>query len=325
MILTFAAPPVILAVIAVPHLLPRGRLAPGSGIALWLAILMLRAALALSLAALLIIYLPGTPLFEHLTRWCFHAAVPFLATHVGLSGHRLGDATMLLPPTALALSLVSIAVGTWRGARAIARWLAGSALGAGPRRSVIVPGREVVVAAAGLRSPQVIVSSGALARLDDEELAAGLEHEWGHVARRHRFASLAGGLLFGVARVVPGSRLALDELQFHLERDADEYAVRRTGDRLALASAICKAAGSYAAPGLTPSLAQLGGVGVAERLRLLIRGGSRGAAPTLLARGLALAALVLVAAMIFSAPALAAIGLGPLGHGQLQSGLSCPK
>src|SRR5581483_10133298 len=58
-------------------------------------------------------------------------------------------------------------------------------------------------------------------------------------------------------------------LDFHLERDADAYALRRTNDPLALASAICKAA---QVPGHGPALAGLAGRGTSERLRLLISG-----------------------------------------------------
>jgi len=49
-------------------------------------------------------------------------------------------------------------------------------------------------------------------------------------------------VLAAIARVLPGTEAARGELHFHLERDADEYAVSRTSDPLALASAICKAA-----------------------------------------------------------------------------------
>ncbi|MDQ3729188.1 MAG: M56 family metallopeptidase, partial [Actinomycetota bacterium] len=129
-------------------------------------------------------------------------------------------------------------------------------------------GSEIVVAAAGLRDPTVIVSTGALLRLDDAELNAGLQHEWGHVVRNHRVLSLVAEVCAGAARPLPGTKRALRNLKFHLERDADDYAVRRTGDRLALASAICKAA--QAKP-VHPSsaLVSLAGSGISERLRLL--------------------------------------------------------
>jgi beta-lactamase regulating signal transducer with metallopeptidase domain len=110
----------------------------------------------------------------------------------------------------------------------------------------------------------VIVSAGALTQLDDEELAAGLEHERGHIARRHRYILVGAELCRAVAWLIPGSRRAVDQLAFHLERDADRWALRRRHDRLALASAICKAATTRTAA--SPAFAPLGGSGVAERL-----------------------------------------------------------
>jgi Zn-dependent protease with chaperone function len=104
--------------------------------------------------------------------------------------------------------------------------------------------------------------------LDDAELAAGLEHEWGHINRGHRLLSVLGHGLFALARLVPGTGLALRQLTLQLERDADEYAVRRTGDPLALASAICKSA--RLAPRQWAVGAQLSGSMGAFRLEPLI-------------------------------------------------------
>jgi hypothetical protein len=167
----------------------------------------------------------------------------------------------------------------------------------------------VVVAAAGFRSPRVVVSAGALLRLDDEELNAGLEHEWGHVVRRHRFVSLLGRACQGLSRFLPGGRRALRELDLHLERDADDYAVRRTGDPLALASAICKAAAPPARL-RGPALANLAGVGLADRLRRLSGAGtgprrSMNVLSGALASGLIVAAL----ALALTLPAVASAGI----------------
>ena len=54
------------------------------------------------------------------------------------------------------------------------------------------------------------------------ELAFG---HWltGHVRRGHRFISVAATALHGCCRLLPGSGSGLEELQFHLERDADEW------------------------------------------------------------------------------------------------------
>ena len=291
--------------VGTPHLLSQSRLPARSGIALWLAILALRAALALSLATIALIYIPATGLFRLVTQWCLHGVIPFLTTHLGLDGHRFGDAAVLVPSLLVAGFSLSAAVGIWRVTRAARGWLRRSSLGSGPRHSLIVGGSEVLVAAAGLRDPRVVVSAGALVRLDDDELAAGLEHEWGHIAHRHRFFALLGHLFHGVSRFLPGSRRALELLHFQIEREADEYAIRQTGDSLALASAISKVA-TATAPASGPALALLGGGGVPERLRLLLANPERpGRLSRFLAPCLALCAVALALALMAFVPVLA--------------------
>lgn len=251
-----------------PYLLPRTRLTPLSGISVWFLVLLLRAMLVLLLVLLLVLYLPATELFGLITRWCVHAVLPFVTAHLGFSGHGVGDAATLVPALILAVSLISALFAIWRGMRTVRSWLGGSVVGTGPRESLIVGGAEIVVAVAGIHQPRVVVSTGALANLDDQELAAGLEHEQGHIARRHPYVAVAANLLFAVARLLPGSRTALSHLAFHLERDADEFAVRRTGDPLALASVICKAAGETKLA--NPAVLGLSGAGAATRLKLLL-------------------------------------------------------
>jgi Zn-dependent protease with chaperone function len=309
----------IVAGVGLPHLLPQARLAPLSGAGLWLSVLALRALLALFLAMLVVLYVPATEVFRLLTHWCFHAVIPFIATHLGFSGHRLGDAATLVPGLVLAVSAVSALFAIWRGARAIRRWVRADALGRGPRECVIVRGSEVVVAAAGLRAPELVVSAGALTSFDEAELGAGLEHERGHIARRHRFMALIGELLFAVARPLPGSRRALTALHLHLERDADQYAVRRTGDPLALASAICKATESRQR---APALGALGGTGVSLRLSHLLAGARQGPGrvTTTAARGLAAVVTALTLAIALSGPAVSQAGLS-----QLQSSEDFPS
>lgn len=292
-----------------PYLLPSGALTPMTGIAVWTSVLALRAMLVVSLAVTLVLYLPATQLFQLVTHWCVHAAIPFLATHLGFSGHRFGDAAMLLPGLIVAVSLISTVFALWRGARAARRWLTGCSLGTGPKDSVIVGGAGIMVAAAGIRKPKIVVSAGALATLDEDELAAGLEHERGHISRRHPYLVVFGKVLFALARPLPGSADTLRRLHFYLERDADEYAVDRTRDPLALASVICKATAGEPVGAL--SLAGAGGCGTAARLRLLLdRSAARPSAWAELAgRSLVIFVLALVLAGAVAAPSLARAGV----------------
>lgn len=253
---------------ATSYLLPRASVTPMTEASLWLAVLGLRAALILLAALLAVFYLPATEIFQILTHWCLHAVPPFLSTHLGFSGHGVGDAASVLPGLVIAVSATWAAFVVVRAARAVRHLVNRGSLGTGPGESVIVGGEEVLVAAAGIRSPKVVVSTGALAQLDEDELAASLAHERGHIARRHPYFALAGNFAYAVARPIPGSKDALQRLRFFLERDADEYAVNCTSDPMALASAICKAATDSPKP--NAALATLAGSGTPARLRLLL-------------------------------------------------------
>jgi Zn-dependent protease with chaperone function len=285
--------------IAIPHLVRLERATPIAAAVLWGCSLALRALAGIFGALYIVFFLPATGAFGALTHWCLHVVVPVVAAHLGLSGHHVGDAAVVLPGALVAVSLLSAALGVTRATRAVRGLLAGNAVSRGPNHAVVVGGSGVLLAAAGLARPKLVVSAGALAQLDDEELAAGLDHERGHIVRRHRYVLVAADLMRALGRVVPGSRRAYDELAFHLERDADRWALGRRHDRLALASAICKAA-TMRTP-RSAAFAALGGSGVTARLDELT-----GAAPPVRRRRrLLLNALAGVAAALTIAVALA--------------------
>ena len=259
---------VLVAGIALPHVLRFERTSPGLAALVWMSALALRALTVLLAAVAVVLVMPRTEVFSLVTHWCWHTALPIMATHLGLDGHRVGDAALILPAVVLAVSAISVAVGLWKATRAVAALVKRGSIGAGPQDSVIVGDGDVVVAAAGIRRPRVLVSAGALTSLDDEELAASLEHEHGHIERRHRYVLVAAEFCRALARFLPGTRHAAQELRFHLERDADLFALERHHEPVVLASAICKAAqGSSTAP-----LAALGGGGVGRRIRALLDG-----------------------------------------------------
>jgi Zn-dependent protease with chaperone function len=255
--------PIGFALVVMPHALDLSRVRPAYAAALWLVSLVVRAAAVLAVIAWLVVVVPRSDIFIAATQWCWHAVIPYVAAHVKLNGHGIGDAALFVPLLAVSASAAATAYGVLRAARAVRSYLRRCALGPGPGGSVIVPGREILLAAAGITRPQVLVSAGALLALDDDELAVGLEHERAHIARRHRWLLLTAELARGVGRPIPGSTAALRELSLHLERDADRWALDRLDDRLALASVICKAA-----TGSLPSraTAPLGGTNVATRV-----------------------------------------------------------
>lgn len=288
-------------VIALPHLLRVSAIEPATAAALWAINLGLRAVSGMFIAVALVVLMPTSEIFSSLTHWCWHTILPLVATHLGLNGHSVGDVATLLPTIMLALSLFWVGTGVIRVARAVRHLVQRAALGPGPEDSVIIGGPGIIVAAAGLKRPTVIVSAGALAQLDDDELAAGLAHERGHIARRHRWILVYAELCRALAVFLPGTRVAVAQLKLHLERDADRWALSARNDRLALASAIIKAATSLSRP--STALATLGGPDdqLTQRLKDLVepvsgeRRGPRRAA-RLVAAASCLATLALPAA-----------------------------
>ncbi len=97
-----------------------------------------------------------------------------------------------------------------------------------------------VVFCAGVRTPAIVISRGALRLLDADELRGALAHELCHLTRHDPAASW--GVL--AARVVMGFNPAFQVVSRALARDAewlaDEHAAELTGDRLALASGLLK-------------------------------------------------------------------------------------
>ena len=268
MILALAA--VLVLALASPFLLPLKRVRPATAATLWSASLVLSAATAVFAAIFVVLYVPTTQAFSLLTHWCWHAVLPFAAAHLGLSGHQVGDAALIAPAFFIALSVISVCVGLWRATRRVQTLLARLVIGRGPVDSLVVGDNQVLIAATGLRRPRVIVSSGALAAMDDEELAASLDHERGHIARRHRWVLTVAELCRALARFVPGTSQAYDELLLQLERDADAWALRHRHDPAALASAICKAARSRTPP--APALALSGSDAFTRRVEELLDG-----------------------------------------------------
>lgn len=292
--------------IALPHLLPLRAATPSAAIAIWGSSLALRAIAVVLAAAYTIIYLPGSALFTAFTHWCWHSILPLMSAHLGLDGHRLGDLALVMPSLLLVVSILWVAYGVVRATRTVRRFLRRHAVGPGPQDSLIVGGPEVLMGTAGLTHPRVIVSAGALTAFDDDELAAGLAHEQGHIARRHRYLLLLAELCRGAARLVPGTRRAAHELRFHVERDADHWALARSHDRLALASAICKAATSL--PGGAPAAVSLVGAGVADRVRQLVEpaAATPKRVPVIRAAAVCLVAVTTAAAALAPAAAIAA-------------------
>ena len=311
--MTAALAAIIAAGIVLPHTLRLQRVHPITAVVLWLSSLALRAIACLLAAIYLLFFMPATGLFVALTHWCGQVALPVDGSQLAVEGHGLGALSLYVPGIVLASSLLWICVGSVRDARAARHLVAHHAVGLGPRNSLIVGGSDVLFAVAGLVGPRIVVSAGALTSLDDDELAAGLNHEEGHIARRHRFVMLLAVGLRALGRAVPGTGRGVRELAFHLERDADRWALRQKNDRVALASVISKAA--TAERTRPPALVGLGDTDVRERLGQVLDRRS-GTTPRASAAFNALATTMVVCTLLVGAvvPAAAVSGVAADSH-----------
>jgi hypothetical protein len=286
-------------VTAAPHYLPLHRAAPVTGATVWMLALLLRALVVVGVATFVFARLAHTDLLEAALNWCWHEVLPDIPAWLGFAEHPVAHAAVAVPVFAITAAVLTHAFDGLRAWVGLRRRLSGAGSVA-PKGAALLPDDEVVVAVTRFGRGRVVVSDGALEVMDDEELAAGMAHEFAHLHRRHRPLLLLASLLSTVGRPLPGTASAHCELCFQLERDADAWAVNRLQDPLSLASAICKAAGAME-PGGTASLAGKGPV--TRRLAELIgEGGVRSTRVELAGRALATTIAGLVLALAIVAP-----------------------
>ncbi|MFJ8621872.1 M56 family metallopeptidase [Kitasatospora sp. NPDC093550] len=152
------------------------------------------------------------------------------------------------------------------------------------------------------RPGRVVVSAGMLRALSPAEREVLLAHERAHLSGRHHLLSAAPDLAAAVHPAL--ARLGAD-LDFHLERWADEQAASAVADRRTAATAIARAAlaGSPRAPRDAGPLRSVGSGPVPQRVRALLA--AEPARPTGRRAGTAAAlfAAVAVAALLGTASA----------------------
>ncbi len=166
--------------------------------------------------------------------------------------------------------------------------------------SVLVLDHDLPVAycVPGVQGARVVVSTGALGRLSDDELDAVLAHERAHLRARHDLVLEAFSVLHRAFPRWVSSAAALGEVRLLVEVLADRAAVRAQGSR-AVGRALVELAGSRAGgPGSGVTLGSgVAGVDLVARVRLLADGRSHRAQATALVL-LALALLVLPTAFV---------------------------
>lgn len=146
---------------------------------------------------------------------------------------------------------------------------------------------------------RIVLTTGALARLDDGELDAVLAHERAHLSGRHHLVLRLAGAL---ERAFPGVRffaVAAQQIGYLAELAADDAAARRA-PRLTVAAALL----AVASAGIPAGALGAGGSAAARRIQRLIDPPARG---SMARRAATSAALAGAAALGVTALALAAV------------------
>lgn len=294
-----------------PRLLIRGgwsQRAPRLGIAAWQSVsTAVVVAVVLAGLALVLPAVPVTADLDHLLRACAQALRGQYASPAGALAAVAG--TMLLFGVAgrtayCVLRAVCEAARHRARHRAVLAFAGRANAGLG---AVVLDRAEPALYCLPGRGRRIVITTGALALLDDDQLAAALAHERVHLRQRH---DLVIAYALGLARAFPGVRLfrdALIETRRLVELLADDVAARDT-DRLTLADALLRLSAGHV------PVAALGATGAgAARVQRLIT------PPRPLGRMRSVAA-GLIAAVLFAAPFTSMAGPA----GVFAEGQSCP-
>lgn len=248
--------------------------APRLGMIAW-ASAMGSVGLSWALAAVLLTtdLVRGRGQLDRLLAGCFTALQA--AAGGGYGGIWQAVLAVLTATSVLALTVLAARVGAGvRRARVHSRWhaesvvLAARGAARGPGGSVVLQVAQRSVYCLAGRPATIVVTSGALAALTGDQLAAVLDHERAHLVGRHHQLL---GLVRALARALPGMRLCTEGaagLARLVEMRADDVAAQRHGgDTVAGALLALAAPGLVSAP--APALGAAG-VGVADRVERLL-------------------------------------------------------
>jgi len=147
---------------------------------------------------------------------------------------------LALAGAGLAVTLLAVvaAVRELAGARRLGRWLTGAQVGLVHGALVIADDRPRAFCA-GLISPRIYISTGAIAVLDDRALQAVLAHERHHAVRRDPLRLAVGRVFSEALFFLPGLRELIRRQRGLTELSADDHALWATSeDRPALARAM---------------------------------------------------------------------------------------
>ncbi|SHF28565.1 M56 family metallopeptidase [Streptoalloteichus hindustanus] len=123
------------------------------------------------------------------------------------------------------------------------------------------------------RPRRIVLSSAAVATLDEPQLAAVVAHERAHLDGRHHLLVAVAAVLAGALPGLPLLRTTRDQVELLVERAADESAGRRHGRRVLAGALLRMAAGLVpdASPGTAPDTAlSATGANLATRMDYLL-------------------------------------------------------
>jgi Zn-dependent protease with chaperone function len=276
--------------------------APRLGIVVWQA---LSASILLAVVfAGLIVVLPTVDLTEDLAALleaCVMALRAQYATPGGALTATLGAALAVLVIGRALCVLVAELVRARRGRRRQLEMLALIGRRHARLGAVIVDHPLAAAYCLPGRGRQVVLTTGALERLDEAQLDAVLAHELAHLRGRHHLVLAAAAALARAFPFVPAFRTGCEEVARLIEMLADDAATRRC-DRMTVAAALVALA-EGAAP--AASLAAGGPAALSRVDRLVGPARPLGALRTVV--GAAVAGILLVAPLAVAvAPAAAA-------------------
>lgn len=186
------------------------------------------------------------------------------------TSHSLGT-VLYVVAAGISLRLVWVGLRLWRASRAVlVRGAAARVVDRlpleGGQAALVLPLAEPVAYTAGLARPQVVVSRGLLALLDEDERRALLAHEYAHAQSGHQRMLFVGGVVAHAFGFLAPVRRVFVSLRRSLEIAADDRALAVVGDPGVLARAIAKAA-LAAAP--SSAIPHFGGSDLRVRLERL--------------------------------------------------------
>jgi Zn-dependent protease with chaperone function len=197
---------------------------------------------------------------------CSPAVYRSAAYELGLAGVAfLGGMTMILLGWRYGRSLRRAGIRT--RAHAEAARITGYPVGAAGNAAFVLDATRPAVYCVPGRPAAIVVTTGALAVLGPDQLAAVLAHERAHLAGRHHLL-IAATRCLAAAAVIPLFAHGACEVSRLVEMRADDVAALFRGRRALLAALLAMAVGAGASQAPTAALAATGGV-VATRIRRL--------------------------------------------------------